>query len=220
MNKTLFAATAALVAMAALPAAAQSSAYAQVNVGGSFASKADVDAMIDDGTTVESGSGEIDLETGFLVGAAGGLEVGNGLRVEAEALYSSNSVDTPTIDVDGDETALPDIEIRHMAFLVNVIYDMNVGAVRPYIGAGFGLGSTSIDVDNESAHDQALAWQAKAGVSIPVNDSLTFDVGYRYINAGKFGASVDDGTIEAQLDVEPHIHALTIGARFKIQTGS
>lgn len=220
MNKTLFAATAALVAMAALPAAAQSSAYAQVNVGGSFSSTADVDALIDDGTTVESGSGEIDLDAGFLVGAAGGLEVGNGLRVEAEALYSSNTVEAPEIDVDGTPTTLPELEIRHMAFLVNVIYDLNVGAVRPYIGAGFGLGSTSIDVDNESVHDQALAWQVKTGVSIPVNDSLTFDVGYRYINAGKFGASIDDGTTSAQLGVEPHIHALTVGARFKIQTGS
>jgi opacity protein-like surface antigen len=220
MNKTLFAATAALVAMAALPAAAQSSAYAQVNVGGSFSSQADLDATFDDGTDTFVGSDEFDLETGFLVGAAGGLEVGNGLRVEAEALYSGNGVDTSVVDIDGEEVDLGDVEVRHMGFLVNVIYDLNVGAVRPYIGAGFGLGSTSIDIDNESMHDQALAWQVKTGVSIPVNDSLTFDVGYRYINAGKFQNTIEDGGNTLRFSVEPHIHAVTVGARFKIQTGS
>jgi opacity protein-like surface antigen len=210
----LFAAAASAAVMFALPAAAEGW-YAQVNTGLSVGGQADVSASITDGTDTESGSGELDLENGFVVGAAAGRSVGP-VRIEGEAFYSGNDVDDVVIgEFDGDEVSLDEVELRHMGFFANVLYDFAVGGMTPYVGAGVGYGSTSIDVGSDSEHDDGLAWQAKAGVAIPVNDTLTIDVGYRYVSMAEFEREGDlDDDLSGKFTVEPTIHALTVGARF------
>ena len=72
--------------------------------------------------------------------------------------------------------------MNHAAFFANVLYDFQLGGVTPYIGGGLGFGSTTFDVDGDSVHSEEMAWQIKAGASFPVNDTLTIDVGYRYVD--------------------------------------
>jgi opacity protein-like surface antigen len=221
MNKTIFAATAVVALMTALPAAA-ADWYAQVNAGYSVSSQADATLSFVPNDTDEdpmSESGDFDLDNGFVVGAAAGLSIGNGLRVEGEAILTNN-------DMDGvEELDIDSIEASSAAAFVNVLYDFPMGGLTPYIGAGVGYGSTTLEADGDSMHDQGVVWQAKAGVSFPLNDALTLDVGYRYIDMASWETSVpnvdldddpDVGPGRVGLEVEPTSHILTIGARFKL----
>jgi opacity protein-like surface antigen len=220
----LFAAAASALAFAAMPAAA-ADWYAQVNAGYSVSSQADASLSFvpdDDEEEGMSASGELDLDNGFVVGAAAGVSVGNGLRVEGEAILTNN-------DMDGiEELGVESIDASSAAAFVNVLYDFNMGAVTPYVGAGVGFGSTSLEVDGDSVHDEGMAWQVKAGVSYPVNDTLTLDVGYRYMNMASWEQSIGDADIDDDPDagpgtigveIEPTSHILTVGARFKLGAG-
>jgi opacity protein-like surface antigen len=203
MRKVIIAAAAAsAMALVAMPAAAQDW-YAQVNTGVSIG-KADVNAALNN----EAGSGNIDLKPGFLVGAAGGVAVGNGLRLELEGVFDQNK--------------LKDVPVKNMnaAAFANVLYDFNMGNMSPYIGAGVGYSSTTLKVDSEEAHDQGVAWQVRAGVTIPVNKAFSVDVGYRYMDLAKFSADVTDGSDTASVKFDPKVHALTVGARFKLGAGA
>lgn len=223
MHKSLFAATAALALMAAMPAAA-GEWYAQVNAGATVATDADVTATFTpDDDTYDPSSGSIsgDLDEGFAVGAAAGYAVGNGLRLEGEFLYSSNDLGSiEELDVDS-------IEFNHAAFFANVLYDIPMqGGFSPYIGAGIGYGSSTFDIDSDEVHDEGTAWQIKAGVTYPVNDSLTLDLGYRYMDMADWNAAIDGvdlpddspdaGPGTAAIEFEPTAHILTVGARFKL----
>ncbi|HEX6859613.1 MAG TPA: porin family protein [Caulobacteraceae bacterium] len=225
MKKFMFAAAASALAFAAMPAAA-ADWYAQVNAGYTVSGDADVDASFTpDDTDFDPMSGSVggDIDNGFLVGAAAGMAVGNGLRVEAEGVLGSNDMgDIEDLDLSG-------IEYKHAALFANVLYDFPMGGVTPYIGAGIGYGSSTFDIDGDSVHDQGTVWQIKAGASFPVNDTLTVDIGYRYMEAAKWEASMDDVDIDddpdagpgtARLSVDPAVHALTVGARFKLGGGA
>ena len=195
MRKVILAAAAAsAMALAAMPAAAQDW-YAQVNTGVSTG-KVDV--------TVDGDSGDADLKTGFGVGAAGGVALGNGLRAELEGIFNRNDFSD---QVDGET-----LKGSAATAFVNVLYDFQLGGISPYVGAGVGYGSTSLKVDEDSVHDQGVAWQLRAGASFPVNDVLTVDAGYRYMNLAHFK---DEG-----IKIEPTLHMLTVGARFKLGAGA
>jgi opacity protein-like surface antigen len=221
MKRTIFAATAVVALMSALPAAA-ADWYAQVNAGYTVSTEADIDlSFTPDDTDFDavSASGEGDVENGFAVGAAAGMAIGNGLRVEAEALL--NSADMGGIE----ELDIDEVEYSHAAVFANVLYDFSMGGITPYIGAGVGYGSSTFEVDGDSIHDQGVVWQIKAGASFPLNDTLTVDVGYRYMDMAPWEASIEDVDIDDDpdagpgtvgLDVEPTSHAITVGARFKL----
>lgn len=195
MKTVLFAAAAAVMTLAALPAAAQD-LYAQGNLGVSLAGDADVDANLDGMT----GSGEVDLETGWLATAALGSEF-RGVRVEAEVVYSKNDVD---------EEGFDDVSVEHLGLLANVIYDIPMeGRFRPYVGAGVGIGNTQVELGDDDADDTGLAWQVRAGAVFGAEEGVQWDVGYRYLNLADFEYSVEGASLEA----EAGVHALTVGVR-------
>lgn len=222
MKKFLFAAAASALAFTAMPAAA-ADWYAQVNAGYSVSSEADLDVTFtpdDEDFDAETGSVSGDIENGFMVGAAAGVSIGNGLRVEGEALLGSN-------DLDGvEELDIDEVEYSHAAVFANVLYDFAMGGVTPYIGAGVGYGSSSFEVDGEGIHDSGTVWQVKAGAAFALNDNLTIDVGYRYMDMAPWETSIEDvdlpdddpdaGPGVVGIEIEPTSHAITVGARFKL----
>ncbi len=198
MKTVLFAAAAAVMTFAALPAAAQE-LYAQGNLGFTAAGQADVEADLGD----LSGSGEIDFENGWLASAA----LGSGfraVRVEAEVIYSKNDVD---------EEGFDDVSVEHLGLLANVLYDIPMdGAFRPYVGAGVGIGNTQVELGDDDADDTGLAWQLRAGAVFGAEEGVQWDVGYRYLNLADFEFSETD----ASLDAEAAVHALTVGVRIPL----
>lgn len=226
MKKVIFAAAAvSAMAFAAMPAAAQGW-YAQVNVGGTVKTKADASLSFtpDDTTFAPSSiSGDGDIKEGFGVGAAAGYAMGNGVRFEGETFYTSN-------DLGGvDELGVDKVKLQHMGFFANVLYDIPMsGRIQPYVGGGVGYGSTTFNVDSDEMHDQGAAWQLKAGVSYPLNDSLSLDLGYRYMHMADWQGAIDNVDLDDTPDAgpgtvgikfKPSAHILTIGARFKLGGG-
>jgi len=145
------------------------------------------------------------------------------VRDLAEAAASANDLGgIEELDVDS-------VELNHAAFLVNVLYDIPMeGGFTPYVGAGVGYGSTTFDIDNEGVHDEDVVWQLRAGATYPVNETLTLDFGYRYLEMATWedsfpvddisGAEDEEDFVPGTLGIEfePSAHILTVGARFKL----
>lgn len=91
--------------------------------------------------------------------------------------------------------------------LLNAYVDAHLGAFKPYIGAGLGLGytrfnnhgftagATTVVLDDEAV---GFAWQASAGVGVQIEEGVVLDVGYRYLSLP--GASVKSGAVGNKVD--------------------
>ena len=158
-----------------------------------------------------------DLQGGWQV--SGGVGVDNaflpGLRLELEGLFTNNDLDE-----------FNSLEVKTLGGLGNALYEFKLGQVAPYLGAGVGYGRTSLNFDpdddldsgedaNRILRDSGLIWQLKAGVAIPVQDTLVVDVGYRYFNGARVENTFTNAAgqiITGELD--PEVHAITAGVRF------
>jgi OOP family OmpA-OmpF porin len=212
MKTILFAAAASVVAFTALPAAAQglSGIYVQGNLGYSFAGTSDTTAVITLEDETETISGDVDLDGAVMGSAAVGASLADGLRVEAELLYTKN-------DLSGSED-FEEVAVSQLAVMANVLYDFAVGGVSPYVGAGVGFGTTNLEIEEGDLDDSGLAWQLRGGVSF--GEGVIWDIGYRYVNMADFEASFveeDEGDeIGINLQAEAAVHAVTVGVRIPL----
>ena len=197
---------AATNALSALPALAQDAGanYVQINLGANVAGQVDVDATLAPATTF---SGDADLETGALASLAGGLGAGNGFTLEGEVLFFASNIDTAEADaLIGTSLSA---RIESYALMVNGLYSFDAGSVSPYVGAGVGYGSSTFKLAGESDDDIGIAWQVKAGVVIPSSETLSWDIGYRFLSLPSFDISEPGVSVDA--DASAHI--LSVGAR-------
>lgn len=78
--------------------------------------------------------------------------------------------------------------------IVSALYDLPLGTTswQPFIGGGAGVARVSVDTDTtglllSGSSDQSetnFAWQAQAGVKVPLDDTLNLRAEYRYIDYG------------------------------------
>jgi opacity protein-like surface antigen len=135
--------------------------------------------------TVETG-----FKTGLILGAAIGYDFGI-VRVEGQVGYLMNDIDEFTalgVTVDGEG------DVNAISFLVNGFFDIETKSpFTPYFGGGIGIANVDIEVDsisgggifipiNESADDTVFAFQLGAGVGYAINESVTLDFSYRFID--------------------------------------
>lgn len=198
------AAVAALVVMAASAAQAET-VYGQVNVGGVVKGQTDIDVNI---VGLGSGSGEAELEAGFLTSGLLGKTFDNGFSVEGEAIYAQSDLNSDELSaVVGAPT---DASTSTVALMLNGKYEMATeGKFAPYVGAGLGFGKAKYTVDGDSDSDTGLVWQVKAGVALKQSDTVTWDLGYRYLRAPEL--TVEDAG--DSISVQSSMHALTLGLR-------
>mgnify|MGYP001799661749 CR=1 FL=1 len=183
--KNLLATTAIVTAaMAGTTANAQgfgSGAY--VNIFGGY----DVMTTTTEATS-DADSLEFDWEGagGFNLGAAVGLEISSGLRAEAEISYSTQDVDS--VSLEGGSVDVEDVTLTNTYLLANVWYDVPMGAgslFTPYVGGGLGAGIVDIgEVDVDADADgidpaTGLAYQVGAGVQVAVGPGAV-DLSYRF----------------------------------------
>lgn len=164
--------------------------YVRGDLGGSTAGEIDADSTTD-------------LDSGWLVGGAGGYAFNNGVRVEGEMLYLNNDLDS---DTEGDTSTL--------GAFANVAYEFkNVGRIRPFVGAGVGFAQVNYDDGVVDDDDIGFAYQAKAGLAYDINERLTTELAYRYINVTdvEFGSGATS-PVSADYDNQ----AVTIGLRYKL----
>lgn len=206
MKTTLLLATVAAAALAT-PALAQDASpnYIQFNLGANVGGEVDLDVT----SGPDAFSGAADLETGTFGSITGGLGMEGGWALEGELLLMTSDIDTD--DADAALGAPLDAHLESYAAMVNGVYNFGAGGFRPYVGAGVGFGSSKYRLASESEDDMGIAWQAKAGVVIPTSDTLSWDIGYRYVSLPNFDIS-EPG---ASVDADASAHIVSVGARIK-----
>jgi opacity protein-like surface antigen len=177
-------------------------------------------------TTAISATANVDLDDGFMAGAALGVQFNEWLRGEVEASghwhdaegQGTVIVDPPTVaastsfyNIEGDGDAL--------FVLANLWVDLPLGdIIRPYIGGGIGFGRLELDLHARSTtapttgfvvvddSDWGFAYQVGAGIAFNVSQHLALDIGYRFkaINNLDFEADPVIGGFDFEVDYESH----------------
>ena len=98
-------------------------------------------------------------------------------------------------------------KVRVQALMFNAYYDFNTGTpLTPYLGAGMGGARLKYSQGDYAIHQTELAWQLGFGVSYDFNSHFSADLGYRYIDYGKFS--------ENKVEVESKANEITLGLRY------
>lgn len=139
-------------------------------------------------------------ETGWTVDAAVGRQIDNNFRAEGQLIYSN------------DEQKVGDGRIKLLAGLANAYYDFDTGTkLRPFVGAGVGIGQVKLDGGAVDDDDTGFAYQLQTGVTYPINDRLSAQIGYRYLGVN----NVEVGSGAQAVRGDYHDQAVTVGLTYK-----
>lgn len=188
MKKTMVALVLSTSVIAAPAMARDNSGYIGIEGGVVFGDNFNADADgIEDGVSY-------DTATGFDVGGVLGYDFGS-FRLEGDYSFRRQNVDAVGLDAAiapadfgyGAAANAVDGRVDTIAVLLNGLIDFGSdGGIQPYIGAGIGWTKVALDVTTPAlvdSSDNALAWQAVAGVRIPLSNSVDLGVKYRFFNA-------------------------------------
>lgn len=156
---------------------------------------------------------------GDVLRLAVGSRLGYGFRGEIEGSLRSNDVDRTvaggvTYDLDG--------RVRSQALMANAFYDFRMGAfggITPFVGAG--VGYAHLDVSSRFAiggaqalgSDDRLAWQAMAGVAVPLGDLVSVTARYTYFDTVGDRMSVQNLGVSKPIDLAYRNQSVTVGLR-------
>ncbi|NWG46524.1 MAG: porin family protein [Alphaproteobacteria bacterium] len=154
------------------------------------------------------GSGDIDFDSdwdsGYNLGAAIGMDYGNGFRSHLDFTYQS--ADVGDSGVDGD--------LKSISLLGELLYDFDMGdrwPVYPFVGAGIGVARISGDVDGlfDQIDDEqwAFAYRLTGGLGYRISEVTDITLAYRYYDTNEVDL---DGT-----DVDLSTHNFTLALRVK-----
>jgi len=135
-------------------------------------------------------------------GGGGFLAFGRRLgrfRVEGEVGYTRETADRQTFTAPPAGEVFGDIRTQTLRGMVNGFVDFKLAGLEPYLGAGVGYATTDLRVIGPRAifpteqprrliddSDGGFAYQAVAGVAVPVNERLRLTLGYRWFDEGRF----------------------------------
>lgn len=195
------------------------------------------------GTVVPAGAAlawSTEYDVGYAVSGAIGRRYGM-LRGEIEVAYQNNNIDSHRNVLIGggaiggedagvlitgsgnlgvtvaDLVAKGEGDVRTVFVMANVFLDIDTGAaIKPYIGAGAGVGFVNVDFRPSAAtiiDDNAakFAWQAMAGASYEVSPMLELFAGYRYRATNR--ANVTASLLPADLEIENAASIVEAGLR-------
>ena len=149
----------------------------------------------------------IDLDEGLVAAFAIGFDYADGIRTELEYRYASSGIVSATLD-DPMLGPVPAVTVNDdiigQFLMANFYFDFaNKSALTPFIGGGVG----GALVENENAQrDAALAYQARAGISLAMGDNWSADLEYGYLRTNKLVFGIDDDEFEPGGPVGPSIN--------------
>lgn len=141
---------------------------------------------------IPGGDVQVDTDAGYGVSAAYGYRFSPNFRVEANLNWNKAEIDVvrraggPQILIYEDPGSVESYTLG-----ANAYWDFATsGPIRPYVGAGFGIGS--MDVNDRVMIDSGTAWrwQAVAGADFALNDNASVFVEGRY---DAWSMEVEDG---------------------------
>ncbi len=131
-------------------------------------------------------TGKSTFDDGFAVIGAVGYGFGNGFRTEFEGGYRSNKQKTATL---GGASFANKGTYSALSGMANVIYDLNLGFVSPYVGLGVGVANVNLNTASRLGQiddqDLQFAYQGIAGLAFGITENIKLDLGYRYFNTTK-----------------------------------
>jgi opacity protein-like surface antigen len=141
---------------------------------------------------------------GYRVGAALGKDVNGNLAVEAEISFAQAAGDHVDLIFPGMATAPLTGSGSSLTGMVNAYLGTDVGALRPYVGAGIGVGYfTAHNIAGFGAtldgSDTGLAAQAMVGVDFAINQDTAIGARYRYVFIDNL--SLPDGGFTHSFDI-------------------
>lgn len=115
---------------------------------------------------------------------------------DTDFLYSfAIGARTRSIRVEGEVTLSSKIKYMSASYLkqrymLQLYYDVPLNSIiRPYFNVGAGLNYTDVSINANKRKNKdngtSFSWNAGAGLSVSVSSALNFDIGYRYVDAGK-----------------------------------
>ena len=140
----------------------------------------------------------VNLKTESNIGGFAGIKLGTALGSERDLINPAVELDVfynqcseNAVFNDSVYEAPGKFKMSSGAFLLNGILNFQLGAVKPYVGAGAGiyteklnatasipeLGSASI-----SSNSSGFAWQILAGIDYPVSESVSIFTEYKFLN--------------------------------------
>jgi opacity protein-like surface antigen len=144
---------------------------------------------------------KVNGKTGWTADIAAGRSLASNFRAEAELLYSQD-----------DQKHSDSGRIKVLAGLANGYYHFDTGTkLKPFVGAGVGVGQVKLDGGPIRDDDTGLAYQLLTGVAYPITDKLSAQIGYRYlgVNDVKIGSSAQ------AIRGDYHDQAITFGVTYK-----
>jgi OOP family OmpA-OmpF porin len=178
MANKWFTATAIAVGLVAVPAAA--SADSQIRVFGGLNMTQDVES------TYYGYDAQLEADTGFVIGAAYGINHG-AWTFEGEIAYRDTDISEVQFltyynyEIDG--------SLSTTSGLINAWYNFDTGSSWGfYAGGGIGAANVEFEVDGVSDDATEFAWQLGAGAHYRTESGWGVGVGYRYFNVEEVGS--------------------------------
>lgn len=163
---------------------------------------------------------EVEWDLGWAAGAEVGYSFGNGLMAGVE--YAYRSVDVDNVDA-GAPTPSTGGDVRLHTLMANATYQLPVellGFIRPYAGAGIGVGfvnynDINIDGDIVDDDDMVLAYQGFVGLSYSIAPRLALTTEYRYVGTDETKADTSSfGGID-KTDIRVGAHNFLAGLKYQ-----
>ncbi len=196
-------ASAAIIVAAGLSAPQTANAtdpvYARIDIGAAISSSARGNIFSGNGFGQDFGTSPvIGIGVGKPLSDVGGVS----LRGEVEArLQSAFNAPHTAPNATGSVILGTNTDIRSWTVMGNLYADFAQGALRPYLGVGAGIAFNRLDAltytfNNVQAGTEPgtrtspFAWSLMAGLGYQISNSVTLDFGYKYLDAGKVGRTL------------------------------
>lgn len=164
--------------------------------------------------------------TSFYAAVRGGLNMGT-VKAEDEKLnknsfFVSGALGNQIVDFStgalrgemeytyNDTISEKDAKYDSQLLIANVYYDFNINStVTPYVGAGLGVAFNDGEYNGYSDNSTSFVYSLSAGITLPVNEKINFDLGYRYLNMTDSDITIDGQDIK----IKPYSHQVMAGVR-------
>ncbi len=149
---------------------------------------------------------------GFMIGMDFYKQSETPIRTELEFAMRTMYESEGHLDFVGYKSKL---EYNIHTLMGSAYYDFhNESIVTPYLGAGIGAGfvtgSYEINGNDRKIDDTVLAWHASAGLGVALTDSVTADLGYRYLGTSNTTSHFWGNDVETDISA----HEFSLGVRF------
>lgn len=174
------------------------------------------------GIQLSGGPRHIDTKTGFVVGAAAGINFLDMFRTELEVSFRHNNLKKLSIPAEG-TVGIGD-DITAFALMVNGWFDIPVGeTVKVTLGGGLGYASIAYDGAisiNAPAtfvkdSDGVFAFQLGGGVAVHLPNGMYLTGDYRFFGAPNYRLKVSGGAPDT-VKGDYYSHSIMLGLRIPL----